>query len=371
MAEALAVIGLVAAITQFVDYGYKVVKRLDEFTSATSEVPESFRSIQTRLQRVIETLKRVQVRAGAGRFSEADAQALKPVVQSSLAHAQELTSIIDKAVPDGKFSTFERRLHALKSLAYDRKVQKIVEQLQSDIQILIFFQTTSHSDTSDEIREELSRLSLTPTSPPPNYAFGLDLGAAPQIEEGAFMGREAELRQLCDWLTPPGQTVVAVSALGGMGKTQLSIAFAKQSRAVFSSVFWMNAKDELGLKQDLVALSQRIFEQSQPSSVGGQVDEDQIIEQLRRWFSRAGNDRWLILFDNYDDPKIPGVKSDTGYDIRRYFPHRSQGSILITTRSRRLKFAKQLRLQKIEDVEQSVAILSQRSDRDLKNGQLA
>lgn len=368
MAEALAVIGLVAAITQFTDYGCKVVARLDEFTSAISDVPESFRSIQSRLQLVLETLKRVQVRASAGRVSDAAAQALKPVVERSLAHAQELSFIIDKAVPQGKFSTFERRLQAFKSLAYDRKVQKIVDQLQSDIQILIFYQTTSYSNASDDIRDELTRLSLTTTAPPPNYAFGLDLGAAPQIEEGAFMGREAELQQLGEWFTRPGQTVVAVSAMGGMGKTQLSIAFAKQSGAVFSSVFWMNAKDEVSLKQDFVALSQRVFEQSQPSSVGGQADEDQLVEKVRQWFSQASNDRWLILFDNYDDPRIPGVKSATGYDIRRYFPHRSQGSILITTRSRRLTFAKQLRLQKLEDVNQSVAVLSQRSGRDLKNG---
>ena len=60
-------------------------------------------------------------------------------------------------------------------------------------------------------------------------------------------------------------------------------------------------------------------------------EEERLVQQARQWLSQRGNDKWLIVYDNYDDPRLPGMDSSTGYDIRTYLPHRSQGSILITT----------------------------------------
>jgi hypothetical protein len=41
MAEAVAVVGLVASIVQLVDFGTRVVERLNEFAEASNEVPRS------------------------------------------------------------------------------------------------------------------------------------------------------------------------------------------------------------------------------------------------------------------------------------------------------------------------------------------
>lgn len=62
------------------------------------------------------------------------------------------------------------------------------------------------------------------------------------------------------------------------------------------------------------------------------------------------------------------MDNSTRYDIRIYFPYRAQGSILITTRSPRLLFAKQISLKKLEDLEQSLAILAYRSSRKVEGG---
>ena len=64
------------------------------------------------------------------------------------------------------------------------------------------------------------------------------------------------------------------------------------------------------------------------------------------------------------------MDSSPGYDIRAYFPHQAHGSILITTRSPRLLFAKQLPLKKLEDVEQSLAVLAARSGRRINGGKI-
>jgi len=194
-----------------------------------------------------------------------------------------------------------------------------------------------------------------------------------QIDAPSFVGRETELAQLSEWLvpqlSPPNQNVVALSGMGGVGKTQLSLAYARQYQGAYGSVFWLNAKDELSLKRDFALLSRRLSS-GRPSlrqANISQEEEEEAMHETRSWLSEETNNRWLLLLDNYDDPKIPGVKSDTGYDIRRYFPYRVQGSILITTRSTRLTFARPLKLQKLEDLKESVKILSVRSGRDLTN----
>jgi NB-ARC domain len=162
--------------------------------------------------------------------------------------------------------------------------------------------------------------------------LGLRLGNAPQIDEEDFVGRETELEQLQGWLIPRPrrQNVVVMSGLGGMGKTQLSIKFARKFVDTYSSVFWLNAKEESTLKAGLAALTAQVVENHVSRSV---TDVQQMVQQARRWLSRPENDRWLVVYDNYDDPRLPGILGSTGYDVRDFFPHRVQGSILITTRS--------------------------------------
>jgi hypothetical protein len=120
----------------------------------------------------------------------------------------------------------------------------------------------------------------------------------------------------------------------------------------------------------MVDLTAIVIHQSSTPAVQSTDDEEVKIEQVRRWLSEPGNDRWLLIFDNYDDPHLPGIRSSTGYDVRPFFPPRSQGRIIITSRSPRLTFGKQLRVQKLEDVKMGVAILSQRSGQDFSQGEM-
>jgi hypothetical protein len=164
--------------------------------------------------------------------------------------------------------------------------------------------------------------------------------------------------------------VVALSGLGGMGKTQLSIHMIRRLGSRYSLVYWLNAKDENTLKAGLAALAVEVAETPASSTITDVHEEERLVQQAQQWLSQRGNDRWLVVYDNYDDPCLPGMDSLTGYDIRRYFPARAQGSILITTRSPRLPFGKQLRLKKLEKIEQSLAILAARSGRKVEGGKI-
>lgn len=199
--------------------------------------------------------------------------------------------------------------------------------------------------------------------------MGLRLGNAPQIDETGFVGREVELEQLRTWLTPRPrrQNVVALYGLGGMGKTQLGIQFARRSIDTYTSIFWLNAQDESTLKAGLAGLAAQVMGEQKSASVYDPHEEERMVQQVREWFSRPDNDGWLMLYDNYDHPLIPGITSTTSYDIRDYFPYRGHGSILITTRSPRLGFAKQLLVKKL-NLDQSLSILTTRSGREITEG---
>lgn len=167
--------------------------------------------------------------------------------------------------------------------------------------------------------------------------------------------------------------MVAISGLGGIGKTQLSLRFARQYHQRYSAVIWLNASNDVTLKAGYVSLAQQIRRhdkqhEGRQDEVMEQMDEEQTVQVVRQWLSKAKNKTWLLILDNYDDPQLPGIRSSTEYDIRTYFPYSTQGSILITTRSSRIIFAKIVRLGKFNDLDQSLAVLAQRSGRQTQGG---
>jgi hypothetical protein len=102
-----------------------------------------------------------------------------------------------------------------------------------------------------------------------------------------------------------------------MGKTQLSIRFIKQSGSQHWSVFWLNAKDESILKAGLAALAIEMADTSTSLTVTDAHEEERLVQQARQWLSKQGNNKWLMVYDNYDGPWLPG---DGQLDRLRY-PH--------------------------------------------------
>lgn len=156
--------------------------------------------------------------------------------------------------------------------------------------------------------------------------------------------------------------VVRLHGLGGIGKTQLAIEFAKKNRDDYTAVFWLNGKDEDTLKKSFVDVA-KLLPDSNPSSVPQEENAEQTVDNVRKWLSMKGNTRWIMIFDNFDNPKLPDVNDPSAYDIRSYFPYAYHGSILITTRSSRLSFGKLVPVKKLRDVQESIGILDLTSGR--------
>lgn len=229
MAEAAAILGLISSIASLVDLSAKVVSRLYEFADKTSDVPESFRALSTRLPLLTTTLPQITAQAQAGRIPDDVAKALQAVVDSTSTQVSIIQACLSQIIPPENASKVERVVKALKSLAQEDKVRQALEKIHKNNDILVLHQTTRHVDTGDRILEELSKLSVAP--PASSMSFGVCLGQAPQIAPDAFIGPTNELQQLQDLLSPKShpnrQRIVCIVGMGGMGKTQLSLTHVR------------------------------------------------------------------------------------------------------------------------------------------------
>lgn len=176
--------------------------------------------------------------------------------------------------------------------------------------------------------------------PDNGFNIPLDLSAIPLIEN--FIGRQEELGKLWQYLQPtnsPSRKVAIVHGLGGMGKTQLATRFARDHKNDFTAIFWLNGKDRGTLMQSLSLILPRLPGQlPNLSETVKDVDVKQRVRDVLLWLAKEGNSRWLIIFDNIDQyTSANRTDSDSqGYDIAEFFPTADHGSILITSRLRKL-----------------------------------
>jgi hypothetical protein len=155
-----------------------------------------------------------------------------------------------------------------------------------------------------------------------------------------------------------GRQAINLHGLGGIGKTQLAIAYAKAHRDDYSAIFWLNIKDEMSVKQSYLRLARRI------SLECDDKEQDKVVAEVKRWLEHAKNTRWLMVFDNYDNPKVPGNMDTGAVDIQQFLPEAHHGSIIITTRLSNVSVGRHIKVGKLEDIKDSLQILSDASHRE-------
>jgi len=206
-----------------------------------------------------------------------------------------------------------------------------------------------------------------------DFSIAFSLSDIPEAEH--FVAREAELEEIYKALGGDGSRhTVILHGLGGMGKTQLAIAYAKRYKSSYSAIFWLNIKDEDSLKRSFAKVARQIQREHPSASWLSSVDIkehlDEVIDAVKAWLSLPNNTRWLIIYDNYDNPKLPGSTDPTAVDIRNFLPESYQGSVIVTTRSSQVNIGHQIQIRKLESIRDSLEILSNTSGRKgLINGE--
>ena len=99
------------------------------------------------------------------------------------------------------------------------------------------------------------------------------------------------------------------------------------------------------------------------SSVDQDKDLDQVTSAAKAWLDFPRNTRWLMIYDNFDNPKTPGNPDGSAVNIRQFLPHSDHGSIIITTRLSQVRQGEQIHVQKLLHVGDGLEILSNISGR--------
>lgn len=176
-----------------------------------------------------------------------------------------------------------------------------------------------------------------PASPPPVWEV-------PQ-RNLAFTGRSAILEGLRDRLSASVTVVVpqALFGLGGVGKTQVALEYAHRFAADYDVVWWVSAEQPSQVRSSLARLAGPL---GLPAAENIEETVQSVLDALRRGEPYR---RWLLVFDNADDPE----------DLREYLAQ-GPGHVLLT--SRNLDWSRQANAVEVGAFsrEESVAFLRKR-----------
>jgi hypothetical protein len=165
------------------------------------------------------------------------------------------------------------------------------------------------------------------------FAVGLNLASLPEAAQ--FVAREKELSNMHELLHGHiNRTRVVLHGLGGIGKTQLAIEYIRRYLP----------RTSLLASIDLDNL-------------------DQVVHTVKAWLDLQHNTHWLMVYNNYDNPKTPSNLDCSAFDIRQLIPQSDQGSIIITTRSSQVSQRHGIHVQKLLDVKEGLEILLNTSGR--------
>ena len=124
---------------------------------------------------------------------------------------------------------------------------------------------------------------------------------------------------------------VILHGLGGIGKTQLAVAYAKRHKDSYSAIFWLNIKDEDSLKQSFAKVAKQILREHPSASRLSGVDMknlNEVIDAIKAWQGLLYNTQWLMIYDNYDNPKLASNTNTATVDITKYLLKRIRAQYL-------------------------------------------
>jgi len=148
---------------------------------------------------------------------------------------------------------------------------------------------------------------------------------------GELGGRRGLVEELLALMDGPLRGPVVLAGPGGTGKTTTAAALAEHTRALGNQVWWISAADPVTMSQGLRAVSEHL---------GGARD----IEVIARGGADAADlfwrllenasPRWLLVFDEADDPQILAAgNSPAGVqDLTGWVRSSAHGLALVTSR---------------------------------------
>jgi tetratricopeptide (TPR) repeat protein len=197
------------------------------------------------------------------------------------------------------------------------------------------------------VEEIASRATHIPTLPGRAAPAKRSLYAIPYRHNIFFTDRETILATLSSSFTsiqPPQTPILALNGLGGIGKTQIALAYSYSSTHLYQAILWLNASSREVLSTEVSSLADQL---SLPQK--DRQDEQHLFATLKRWLQNQT--AWLLVLDQIEDVTL----------VDLIVPTQSSGHVLLTTRTQALgNFASAVPIAPM-DTNASVTFLLQRA----------
>jgi tetratricopeptide (TPR) repeat protein len=170
-------------------------------------------------------------------------------------------------------------------------------------------------------------------------------GPVPRSVNG-FIGREKFLEDLHQaFVSAERRSALAIQGPGGIGKTQLAIAYSQRYAAYYNLIWWISCETWNVAYRDMASLESRLgLTQVTPSA-----QEARFAALFNALRVGATYEHWLLVFDGADVPS----------DIEELIPPR-HGHVLITSRNTMWEAGEQLIEVDVFERQESVSFLHNR-----------
>lgn len=146
-----------------------------------------------------------------------------------------------------------------------------------------------------------------------------NLWSIPYLRNPFFTGRNTLLHQMHRQLFSSQDTdqacSLALSGLGGIGKTQTVVEYTYRHARDYIALFWLHAETYEHMRSDLLALADRLDLPEREKQ-----DQSRIVRAVHRWL--ASHHGWLLIVDNVQEIEA----------VKELLPAAFHGSLLFTTR---------------------------------------
>jgi ankyrin repeat protein len=305
--DPLSAIGLASSIVQFIDFGLRVAKRLDELNTVNpGDVPKSLQAISSQLPLLLNALNRIKTDAQLKNLDFDTKCILRGMISGCRAQIVEVESMIDNIshAPGDNFKTKMKKVFT--SMKYDEKVREIERNLQTYISVLILHHVIDSAeapleladDTFFDVREE-------------------------RVE--TFVERPILMKELEGCLYDAARsrvqvpTILLIAGDEGVGKTQLALEYCHRahSRNQFRTVFWLDAST----LENLYLGFESIYATVRRSTDGTRKEKISFVTGFLDdlWHP------WLLVLDNYEPSALYN-------NIIELLPSRGYGGIILITR---------------------------------------
>ncbi|OQV09646.1 Tetratricopeptide repeat-containing protein [Cladophialophora immunda] len=121
---------------------------------------------------------------------------------------------------------------------------------------------------------------------------------------------------------------VVIHGMGGVGKTQLALNYAEETRECYNPVFWIDAQTketvQISFERGAAALGLTF---RNPPTADIELQAFPAVAGVCCWFSERdeGDPRWLVIVDNADD---------TSWRIDEIIPRGVRGHVIVTSQHR-------------------------------------